>query len=62
LLAPIRTRREALARDPGYVLGVLQQGTASALQKTGATLNEIRDALGLFKLDRRVRAIKPAEQ
>jgi tryptophanyl-tRNA synthetase len=52
LLAPIRTRREALARDPGYVLGVLQQGTASAQQKTGATLNEIRDALGLFKLDR----------
>lgn len=51
LLAPIRTRREALARDPGYVLGVLQQGTASAQQKTGATLNEIRDALGLFKLD-----------
>jgi tryptophanyl-tRNA synthetase len=51
LLAPIRTRREALARDPGYVLGVLQQGTASAQQKTAATLNEIRDALGLFKLD-----------
>ena len=51
LLAPIRTRREALARDPGYVLGVLRQGTASARQKTGATLNEIRDALGLFKLD-----------
>ena len=51
LLAPIRTRREALARDPGYVLGVLRQGTASAQQKTAATLNEIRDALGLFKLD-----------
>jgi hypothetical protein len=30
LLAPIRERREALARDPGYVLGVLRQGTASA--------------------------------
>jgi len=51
LLAPIRTRREALARDPGYVLGVLRQGTAAAQQKTGATLNEVRDALGLFKLD-----------
>ena len=51
LLAPIRKRREALARDPGYVLSVLRQGTASAQQKTAATLNEIRDALGLFKLD-----------
>ena len=51
LLAPIRTRRGALARDPGYVLGVLRQGTASAQQKTAATLNEIRDALGFFKLD-----------
>jgi tryptophanyl-tRNA synthetase len=50
LLAPIRARREALARDPGYVLGVLQKGTASARHETQATLDEIRDALGLFRL------------
>jgi tryptophanyl-tRNA synthetase len=50
LLAPIRARREALARDPGYVLSVLQKGTASAQHETRATLDEIRDALGLFRL------------
>jgi tryptophanyl-tRNA synthetase len=50
LLAPIRARREALARDRGYVLGVLQKGTAAAQHETQATLAEIRDALGLFRL------------
>ena len=50
LLAPIRARREALARDRGYVLSVLQKGTASAQHETQATLDEIRDALGLFRL------------
>jgi tryptophanyl-tRNA synthetase len=50
LLAPIRAHREALARDPGYVLSVLQKGTASAQHETQATLDEIRDALGLFRL------------
>jgi tryptophanyl-tRNA synthetase len=50
LLAPIRARREALERDRGYVLGVLQKGTASAQHETQTTLAEIRDALGLFKL------------
>ena len=50
LLAPIRARREALARDPGYVVGVLCKGTASAQHVTQATLDEVRDALGLFRL------------
>ena len=49
-LAPIRARREALARDRGYVLDILQKGTASAQRETQATLDEIRDALGLFRL------------
>jgi tryptophanyl-tRNA synthetase len=49
-LAPIRERRTALARDPGYVLGVLQQGTMRAQRQTQATLDELRDALGLFRL------------
>jgi tryptophanyl-tRNA synthetase len=50
LLAPIRERRTTLARDPGYVLDVLQQGTLTAQRQTQATLNELRNALGLFRL------------
>jgi tryptophanyl-tRNA synthetase len=50
LLAPIRQRRADLACNPGYVLSVLQQGTLSAKQLTQATLDELRDALGLFQL------------
>jgi tryptophanyl-tRNA synthetase len=50
LLAPILERRMALARDPGYVLDVLQQGTMKAQQQTQATLDELRNALGLFRL------------
>jgi tryptophanyl-tRNA synthetase len=46
LLAPIRGRRTALARDPGYVLDVLRQGTMRAQRRTQAT----RDALQLFRL------------
>lgn len=53
LLAPIRERRAALARDPGYVLSVLQQGTLKAQRQTQATLDELRDALGLFRLSGR---------
>lgn len=50
ILAPIREGRTALARDPGYALGVLQQGTMRAQGQTQATLDELRDALGLFRL------------
>ncbi len=49
LLAPIRERRAALAREPGYVLDVLRQGTLRAQEQTQATLDELRDALGLFR-------------
>ncbi len=52
LLAPIRERRAALARDPDYVLDVLKTGTQTAQQLTQATLDELRDALGLFRLTR----------
>jgi len=48
LLAPIRERRERLARDPGYVLDVLREGTRQAQAVTQATLDEVRTALGLF--------------
>jgi tryptophanyl-tRNA synthetase len=50
LLAPIRERRNSLARDRGYILDVLQQGTARAARLTQATLDELRDALGLIRL------------
>jgi tryptophanyl-tRNA synthetase len=48
LMAPIRERRSALARDPGYVLDLLHVGTLRARAKTQATLDEVRAALGLF--------------
>ena len=51
LLAPIRERRAALARDTGYVLGVVRAGTRSAQDRTQATLDELRSGLGLFALD-----------
>ena len=51
LLAPIRERRHALARDPGYVLEVVKLGTARARETTDATLQDVRAALGLFVLD-----------
>ncbi|MET0676324.1 MAG: tryptophan--tRNA ligase [Bradyrhizobium sp.] len=51
LLAPIRHRRRALARDPGYVLQVVKQGTARAREITDATVRDVRAALGLFMLN-----------
>lgn len=51
LLAPIRQRRSELARDKGYVLQVVKDGTARARGTTDATLSEVRRALGLFMLD-----------
>jgi tryptophanyl-tRNA synthetase len=52
LLAPIRERRAALARDPAYVIDVLQTGTLAARETTQATLDELRNGLGLFAFDR----------
>ena len=50
LLAPIRERRAAYARDPDYVLDVLRDGTRKARAITAATLEEVRAGLGLFQL------------
>jgi tryptophanyl-tRNA synthetase len=50
LLAPIRERRAAHARNPEYVLEVLRQGTRRARAITEATLEEVRSGLGLFRL------------
>ncbi|MCK9907828.1 tryptophan--tRNA ligase [Microbacteriaceae bacterium K1510] len=51
LLAPIRERRAALARDPDTVLDVLREGTRKARAITAATLEEVRAGLGIFRLD-----------
>lgn len=48
-LAPIRAHRAALATDPDYILGILAKGTATARTVTQTTLENIRDALGLFE-------------
>lgn len=50
VVAPIRARRAALARDPGHVLDIVRQGTELARTVTAATLREVRNALGLFTL------------
>jgi tryptophanyl-tRNA synthetase len=45
--APIRARRAELARDLGYVRGVLREGNARAAELANATLDEVRDAMGM---------------
>lgn len=50
-VAPIRERRERLAADPAYVVGVLAEGTERARAVTQATLDAVRGALGTFSLD-----------
>lgn len=47
LLEPIRTRRQALAADKGEVLAMLKRGTLRAREVAGATLDEVKTALGL---------------
>ncbi|NIX75312.1 tryptophan--tRNA ligase [Microvirga terricola] len=50
LLAPIRERRAALAQELDHVQDVLRTGTQRAKELTQATLDELREALGLFAL------------
>jgi tryptophanyl-tRNA synthetase len=50
LLAPIRTRRAQLSKDPGYVLDVIRKGTEVARDRTDATKREVVEHLGLFRL------------
>jgi tryptophanyl-tRNA synthetase len=52
LLTPIRERREVLARDPDRVLDILNTGTRAARERTQATLDEVRAALGVFMFKR----------
>ena len=52
LIAPIRERRALLARHPDDVLDVIRSGTAASRAVTQATLDDVRDALGLFTFGR----------
>lgn len=45
-MAPIRARRAEYARDMGYVRSVLRAGNARANEIAGATLDEVRGAMG----------------
>jgi tryptophanyl-tRNA synthetase len=47
MLAPIRARREAFARDRGHVLDILKQGTQRAREVAARTVGEVKDVLGL---------------
>ena len=45
--APIRERREELAKDMGYVADVLHEGNRRAREIASATLDEVREAMGM---------------
>jgi tryptophanyl-tRNA synthetase len=47
LIAPIRARREELAKDKGQVLQILKEGTFKAREVAAQTMDEVRKALGL---------------
>jgi len=47
MLAPIRARREQLARDRGQVLEILKQGTHRAREVAARTVDEVKEVLGL---------------
>jgi tryptophanyl-tRNA synthetase len=47
LLAPIRARREEYAKDKGYVMQLLKDGTARAREVAARTADEVKAALGL---------------
>lgn len=49
LIAPIRERRSVYASDPEEVLRLLRAGTQRAAERTQATLDQVRCALGLFR-------------
>ena len=46
-LAPIRERREALAKDPEAVMEILRQGSLEAEKVAAGTLDEVKRAMGI---------------
>ena len=49
LIGPIRERRIELAKDPDYIMDILNQGTDKCRDITQQTLDEVKAGLGLFK-------------
>lgn len=47
MLAPIRARREELAKDHGYIMQMLKEGTMRAREVAARTADEVKAALGL---------------
>jgi tryptophanyl-tRNA synthetase len=47
MLAPIRVRREELAKDKAYIMQVLKEGTYRAREVAARTADEVKAALGL---------------
>ena len=45
--APIRERREEIAKDMDYVADVLHDGNRRAREIAAATLDEVREAMGM---------------
>lgn len=52
LLAPIRERRASWADRPDDVRDILRDGTGRAREVTQATLEAVKDALGLYRVER----------
>ncbi|HEX9090895.1 MAG TPA: tryptophan--tRNA ligase, partial [Anaerolineales bacterium] len=46
-MAPFRERRNEIAKDPGYVLGILDDGAERARKIAEQTMLEVRQAVGL---------------
>ena len=49
LLAPIRERRLAFAKRPDFVMDVIREGTKRARHVAQATVEEVKDALCMFR-------------
>lgn len=47
LLEPIRSRREELAKDPGYIQSVIRDGTERGRQRAAQVMTEVRRAMKL---------------
>jgi tryptophanyl-tRNA synthetase len=50
LIGPMRERRHELSAKPDYIMDILRDGTLLARDVTRRTVDEIREALGLFSL------------
>ncbi len=45
LIAPIRTKRESLAKDPDFAMNILKEGTARVQAVAKQTIREVKEAI-----------------